>query len=128
MYPSETKFNEETMKLCVPLEDEEGCESVYEFPCKFVVCDRCGGKGKHVHPSIDQDGLTSKDFAEDPDFFFAYLDGVYDIQCQECNGKRVTPEICEEAADKEALKLLNSWQNAEAEYRQASSAERRNGA
>lgn len=64
-----------------------------ELPAKFEVCDTCRGKGSHVNPSIDGNGLTAEDFAEDPDFREDYFSGVYDVTCHECKGLRVVPVI-----------------------------------
>ena len=52
----------------------------------WAICDVCEGHGKHVNPSIDASGLTSEDFADDPDFADDYMSGVYDVQCQQCLG------------------------------------------
>jgi len=56
---------------------------------KWIVCPVCEGEGKTVNPAIDCNGLTSEDFAEDPDFAEDYRSGVYDITCRACNGQRV---------------------------------------
>ncbi len=58
---------------------------------EWAVCGTCKGNGTHVNPSIDSNGLSSEDFQEDPDFFEYYRNGVYDISCAECGGKRVVP-------------------------------------
>lgn len=68
-------------------EDDEGYE--VEVPAKYEVCPRCEGKGTHVNPSIDGNGLSSEDFDQDPDFREDYMSGVYDVACHECDGKRV---------------------------------------
>lgn len=57
---------------------------------KFEVCPICRGRGNYVNPSIDSDGLTSADFEEAGDEFREdYLSGVYDVQCECCEGQRV---------------------------------------
>lgn len=68
----------------------------FEFPFKFEVCPTCEGKGKHVHPDIDRNGLSSEDFDRDPDFQDDYMSGRYDVQCYECHGNRVVPEVDED--------------------------------
>jgi predicted methyltransferase len=73
-------------------EDDDGNEIEIELPAKFDVCSRCNGKGVHVNPSIDGNGLTQEDFDEDPDFEESYFRGDYDVCCHECDGKRVTIE------------------------------------
>ena len=60
-----------------------------EIPSKYDVCHRCEGRGTHVDPRIDGNGLTREDFAEDPDFAEDYFNGVYDTTCYECKGLRV---------------------------------------
>jgi len=60
----------------------------YKF--KYEACDTCDGKGHHVNPSVDCDGLTAEDmyyggYEED------YFEGVYDVACYKCHGERVMP-------------------------------------
>jgi len=62
-----------------------------ELAFKWDVCPTCDGKGTYVNPSIDAHGLTSDDFAEDPDFAEDYFRGTYDVTCAECCGRRVVP-------------------------------------
>lgn len=78
------QFNERTMTVVV----KNGHEWV--VPVKYEVCDTCGGKGKHVNPSIDAHGISTEEFAEDPDFADAYWRGEYDVPCNECHGLRVS--------------------------------------
>ena len=60
------------------------------LPSKFVVCFRCNGKGTHVNPAVDGNGLTQEDFDEaGPDFREDYMAGVYDVTCYQCDAKRV---------------------------------------
>jgi len=68
----------------------------------YVVCELCGGTGKHVDPGIDSHGLSREDFNEDPDFADAYFSGQYDVTCYECKGKRVVPEL-DDCAQAEAF-------------------------
>jgi hypothetical protein len=59
---------------------------------RFAVCPRCEGRGTHVNPAVDGNGLTAEDIDEQgPDFLEDYLGGVYDVQCEECGGQRVVP-------------------------------------
>ena len=69
--------------------DKDGDELVLELPAKFEVCGTCEGRGTHVNPSIDGNGLSAEDFAEDPDFEEAYFRGDYDVQCHTCHGEKV---------------------------------------
>jgi hypothetical protein len=76
------------------LYDPESDEYVdEEVPIHFEVCPTCEGKGSHVNPSIDSEGLGAEDFAEDPDFEDDYRAGTYDVPCYECGGKRVAPAV-----------------------------------
>jgi len=60
------------------------------LPSKKIVCSRCRGSGKHVNPNIDGHGITSDEMEElGRDFQEDYLSGVYDVQCEECNGSNV---------------------------------------
>lgn len=71
--------------------EKDGTEVEYDLPARFEVCTRCQGAGSHVNPSIDGNGLTHEDFAEDPDFAESYFRGDYDVQCSVCKGTRVVP-------------------------------------
>lgn len=62
---------------------------VLQLPGKFIVCPRCDGRGKHVNPNIDGDGIPAEDFHNDPDFAESYFSGVFDVTCTECGGERV---------------------------------------
>jgi hypothetical protein len=67
----------------------DGTGDEIELPAVYGVCPRCQGRGTHVNPAIDGNGLTREDFDEDPDFEESYFRGDYDVQCYECRGKRV---------------------------------------
>jgi len=98
-----------------------------KVPIKFVVCDTCDGQGSHVNPSIDSNGLTAKDFAEDPDFAEEYMSGRYDVTCYGCNGEKVVPVIDGEGADddtREILELIAKQQADDDEFEAMSAAER----
>lgn len=97
--------------------DDDDNELEGELPCKFEVCNRCRGEGKHVNPSIDGNGLTYEDFAEDPDFYDDYMGGVYDIDCEVCHGMRVVPVVDEEKANPELLQKYWDKIDAEIQYR-----------
>jgi hypothetical protein len=111
------------------IDDDE--ESEHEVPIKFEVCETCDGAGTHVNPSVDSNGLTAADFAEDPDFAEDYISGAYDVQCYECGGHRVVPVIDEERLNdeqKELLKKLDKQNEERAASRREREAERRMGA
>lgn len=63
-----------------------------EHKAAYTVCPVCDGKGSHVDPAIDGNGLSAEDFADDPDFREAYFGGSYDVQCSGCRGMRVVLE------------------------------------
>jgi hypothetical protein len=112
-------------------DDEDDCEEDVEFPIKFEVCSLCEGKGKHVNPSVDSHGISAWEFEEDPDFKESYFNGLYDVTCYECHGKRVVPEINEEAFNEEQKKYWKIYQDNERdryEFDCVQAAERRMGA
>lgn len=71
--------------------DKDGDQVTLELPAKFEVCGTCEGRGTHVNPSIDGNGLSREDFDQDPDFEEAYFRGDYDVQCRTCHGEKVVP-------------------------------------
>ena len=98
--------------------DADGLE--IEIPKKFEVCPRCEGAGKHTNPSIDGNGLSREDFDADPDFEEDYFNGVYDVSCEECHGKRVIEVGDLEAMTdevREAYKAAVEWEVNYAEER-----------
>lgn len=75
------------------LVESGGDEVEVSLPAVFVVCHRCEGKGTHVNPAIDGNGLSREDFDADPDFAEGYMRGDYDIACQTCKGLRVVTQV-----------------------------------
>lgn len=69
----------------VDLETDD--EITFTVPAKYEVCRTCDGRGRHVNPSIDSHGLSSEDFADDPDFRDDYFSGTYDVDCYDCKGR-----------------------------------------
>lgn len=110
------RIKENSMTAIV--KDYDGNTREVEF--EYEVCPTCQGRGKHVNPSIDASGLSSEDFAEDPDFATDYLSGLYDVSCYECGGKRVVPVT----TDEEVLRSIEE----ERAYKQERLAEMRMGA
>ena len=53
---------------------------------RWIICPACRGNGSHVNPAIDAGGISTADFADDPDFADNYMDGMYDLPCDKCNG------------------------------------------
>ncbi len=117
-------------RLRVTIEDEEGESSSHELPAKFEVCGTCEGRGRHVNPSIDSEGISAEQFAEDPDFEESYFAGHYDQTCVECDGLRVVPTIdldhC--SAEEKAIAAEHADQESAAyDYETERAAERRMG-
>ncbi len=113
--------------------DEDENEVKFELPARYEVCSRCDGHGKHVNPSIDSNGITQSEFDEDPEFRDAYFSGRYDVDCHNCNGKRVQLILDMEAikASKEHsanFKIVDEYQKEEIRYEQMCRSERMFGA
>jgi len=78
------------IKVIVYDEDES-----YETtaPGYRVVCPRCGGSGTHDHPAFSN-GITGSEWAEwEPEERENYMNGTYDVPCEECHGRNVVDEI-----------------------------------
>lgn len=60
-----------------------------ELPAKHELCPRCEGRGSHVNPAIDENGINPQEFIDDPEFEENYFGGLYDVACYECKGLRV---------------------------------------
>ncbi len=126
--------NERQAKICldeVLLEQlvddgvlEENHDGILTGNTKFEVCDCCQGSGKTVNPSIDCNGLSREDFADDPDFERDYFSGVYDITCTQCRGEKVIPRVI---FDEKIDKAIEEWQSNEAAYAAERAAEMRMG-
>ena len=75
-------------------------------------CPVCNGKGTTVNPNIDDRGLCSDDFLDDPEFVENYMDGVYDIQCRACEGKgKILGEDLERLAQAAEDRRLTALEN-----------------
>jgi hypothetical protein len=99
-------------------------ETGVEWPARYDVCSVCNGQGKHVNPSIDSHGISTEEFAEDPDFKEDYFGGVYDVMCESCKGKRVILVPSTEEGQAAIDEILQE----EARYRAEVAAEQRMGA
>jgi len=107
------------MLVTMKLHDREGDVVEVSLPGRYEVCPRCGGKGSIVNPAVDGNGLSDRDFEEDPDFEEAYFSGVYDIPCLECFGKKVIamPDVARcSFAQKRLLVSERLWQKDEFDY------------
>ena len=87
-------LDENIMMAKVVIDDGETSESVL-ICFEWGICPLCDGKGHHVNPGIDCNGLTQEDFEADPGFREDYIAGVYDVQCFSCEGRRVVPILDE---------------------------------
>lgn len=132
-------FDESRMTLTFDFDCDDaecdGCDNTHEhtLPARLEVCGTCDGKGSHVNPSIDSHGITGEEWARDWDDESreAYMSGRYDVQCYECAGKRVAPEIDTRnlsEAQKEVLKRIQRIERDNAHYDAISRAERAMGA
>jgi hypothetical protein len=99
-------IDEKRMMVTVEIETDDGDEEI-EVPFEWEVCPTCNGKGTHVDPDIDSHGISSDEFADDPDFEKAYFKGRYDVSCYECNSKRVIPVT----KDERVLEHIKNEQN-----------------
>lgn len=113
------------------IDEEDDNETELELPAKNEVCSRCEGYGTHDHPDIGGNGITASEWGEwDQDDRETYLNGGYDVTCEECNGAKVVQVPDEEACDAEQLKALQRWndqQEADAAYDAQCAHERRMG-
>lgn len=101
----------------------------HELPAHFEVCHRCEGKGSHVNPAIDGNGLTAEDFEEQGEEFREdYMAGVYDVACERCRGDRVVPVLDRKRCDQKLLAAYDEREREEREYQACCAAERRAGA
>ncbi len=112
---------------CCDCSDEQYGSGQIELPWKWSVCPTCNGKGRHVNPSIDCNGLTSEDFEADPDFLDEYFNGQYDQQCSQCNGRTTVPAVDWDAMSPELRQAYQSQLDEDADYRACCLAEIRAG-
>lgn len=112
-------LDEKKMKAVVErwTNEDTGEEMTQEIHFKYDVCDTCNGKGTHVNPSIDANGLSNEDLYGDPDFAEDYFSGRCDVTCYECNGNRVVavPDPRDDK-EKEILKEIDEDMEEEREY------------
>lgn len=83
---------------------DDGDEVEHALPAEYELCPRCRGRGSHVHPDIDGNGITSSEWDEwSDDEREGYFSGRYDVACHECGGLRVVLVIDEDACPKALL-------------------------
>lgn len=97
-------FSEKEMQFTIEIDGEE-----IHIPAKYEVCGTCNGKGSHVNPSIDSNGLSREDFDENPGFEEDYFSGMYDVSCNECHGARVSPIVDYDRIDEETKKQVDEY-------------------
>lgn len=70
----------------------------YEFPARKEICHRCDGEGQHTNPNIDGHGITAEEWHNewDEDEREGYMNGRYDVVCEECRGNKIVMVIDEE--------------------------------
>lgn len=105
---------------------EDGTE--LHLPVKWAVCPGCDGEGSHINPGVDCGGLSAEDFAEDPDFAEDYMNGVYDVTCNVCNGRTTVPEVDWEKLSPEHRAAYEAQLKADDDYHAERLAEIRMGA
>jgi len=118
-------FDEKRMVIVVH-EGDDADQPALEVPAQFEVCSTCEGKGTHVNPSIDAHGISEEEFDEDPDFREDYFSGRYDVQCNECHGRRVVPVVAE-SCDPVLKAKAEQWEQDHYDYQRECEAERRMG-
>ena len=103
------------------------CGDDFVLPARRVLCSRCNGDGKVDHSAFSN-GITASEWSEwgDEDRG-AYLSGVYDVKCPECEGRRWILEPDEEHMTDEEIKALDDHRRFEMEYEVERRAERRFG-
>lgn len=103
-------INKNTMQMTVIMTDDDDNETEVSFPIRFEVCNTCEGRGRHVDPNIDSNGITSDEWNEwDDDEREGYMSGRYDITCLECHGDKVTPEIDNSKMDDKQKELYKKY-------------------
>lgn len=116
------------------LDTVEGIEErELELPAKWEICSRCDGNGTHVNPNVDGHGITSEEWANEwaEEEKEAYLEGRYDVRCNDCSGSGKRLILDEDAAkqkDPAILQLYFQQLREEAEYQQMCEMERKMGA
>jgi len=102
--------------ITITLFDEDGEEVQHELPATNEVCNRCQGFGTHTNPNIDGNGITQSEWEEwDRDDRESYLNGEYDVSCEECHGNKVVRVVDQDVCSLEQKKLFEKWEELENE-------------
>lgn len=100
-----------TITVNAEWDDDNECWVTIELPAHVIVCPRCGGRGAHVNPAIDGHGISTSDECwQDDDFRDNYFGGLYDVTCEQCEGRNVVLVINEDACDPEQLARYHQHQ------------------
>jgi hypothetical protein len=93
--------------------NEDGDEVSHIFPVTNQVCNRCEGYGTHLNPSIGNHAYSMEEFHEafDEEEAEEYFKrgGRYDVQCEECHGDKVVPEVDEVKLTSEQKELFEEY-------------------
>lgn len=112
-----------TIAIVIITDDDE--EVTHQLPAKNEVCDRCAGYGHHTNPSIDGNGITASEWAEwDYEDRESYMNGEYDVTCEECHGNRVVQVVDEDQCSEEQKNLFQQWAEQESERYASDAADR----
>lgn len=106
---------------------KKGNDFEIDLPAVRVVCPRCEGSGSHVNPSVDGNGLSAEDL-DDDDFRESYMQGHYDVQCEECKGQNVVLRLDWDKLTDKMKDRVQRQQRQESYDRQEAEGERRWGA
>jgi hypothetical protein len=111
-------------------EDDNEITHTIGMPIRWEVCDLCNGRGSHVDPRIDCNGLSFDELVDDPEFAEAYSRGDYDQTCNCCGGRTTIPVINDDHLNDDQKKHLERiWEQEreEAQYQRECAWERRMG-
>lgn len=85
------------------------------IPIVFEVCHSCNGRGKILDPSLGISDLSPEKLAASgQDVVDAYNAGEFHINCHECLGARVLPNLDEDRASQPQLRVWISLLEEEA--------------
>lgn len=115
-------------------EDENGdeIEITAHFPAKWEICDHCRGNGTHDHPAFSN-GISGEEFYGEwePEERERYMDGFYDVSCDDCGGSGKVKVIDEDAITEDQQDDLKDYYRQlrrQAAYDRECAMERRMGA
>lgn len=73
----------------VTIFDQDGNDLELTMRAHREVCPRCEGEGQHDHPAFDN-GITGEEWSSwDSEEREDYMQGAYDVTCEQCEGLRV---------------------------------------